>query len=194
METSNEIKATGEELYGNYLDGDATAFGELIELYEDELSRFIYGITRDYHDTKHLAAETFAQLIINKKKFAGKSSLKTYLFAIAKNLSSKHIKEQLREQHISFDDVVEVLTSGEEVPYNFLEKEEVKNLLHETMQDLKDEYRTVLTLIYFEDMNYRNAGIAMSKSEKQIKKLVYDAKIALKKRLEKDKSTFFNSD
>ena len=192
METSIDIKETGEELYYRFLDGDAAVFAELIELYEDELARFIYGMIHDYHDTKHLTAETFAQLIINKKKYSGKSSLKTYLFAIAKNLTARHIKERLREQHISFDDVVEVLICGKEMPHNYLEEEEVKKVLHETMQNLKEEYRVVLNLIYFEDMNYRNVGRVMNKSEKQIKKLTYDAKIALKKRLERDKSSYFS--
>ena len=82
---------SGEELYSCFLDGDNTAFEKLVALYENELSRFIYGIVRDYHETEHLTIDTFAQLALNRKPFEGKSTLKTYLFGIAKNLTMQHM-------------------------------------------------------------------------------------------------------
>ena len=49
---------------------------------------------------------------------------------------------------------------------------------------LKPEYREALYLIYFEDLSYRSAATVVSKSEQQIKNLVYRGKQSLKTILE----------
>jgi len=183
MESENELKTSGEELYRRFLSGDNDAFVELVKIYQDELSRYIYGIVRDYHETEHLTIETFSQLVLNNKKFDGKSSLKTYLFAIGKNLSFQLLKKRKREQHLPFEDVTMMPADEGETPYSLMEREDTRHYLHEVMRELKDDYRAVLILLYFEDMSYIQAGRAMRKSEKQIKNLAHRAKAALKNKL-----------
>jgi len=178
---------TGEELFSRYVaTGDGGAFEELVRLYEDELARFINGIVRDFHEAKHLTVETFAQLAVNGKKFSGKSSLKTYLFTIGKNLAVKYLKKRGRERHISFEDAVTALADADDSPFEIMEREESKRQVHKAMGALKEEYRAVLLLLYFEDMSYLEAGKAMRKSSEQVKHLAYRAKAALKKKLEGD--------
>ena len=182
-----EVSATtlsGEELYQRFKSGDNGAFEELVALYEEEMSKFVYGIVRDSHETEHLVIDTFAQLVLNKKSFEGKSSLKTYLFGIAKNLSMRHMKKRSKEQHISFEEIAELDISNGVTIQTVLEKEADSSRVVNAMRDLKDEYHAVLTLLYYEDMSYKEAAKAMNKSEKQIKDLAYRAKIALKKRLD----------
>ena len=175
---------TGEQLYQRFRSGDNSAFEDLVALYEDEMSRFIYGIIRDSYEVEHLVIDTFTQLILNKKGFEGKSTLKTYIFGIAKNLTSQRVRELSKEQHISFDEIAELSISDGETIQNILEKEDARTRLNGAMRELKSEYHAVLTLLYFEDMSYAEAGKAMRKSEKQIKDLAYRAKAALKKKLE----------
>ena len=176
---------TGEELFRRYHEGDDDSFNALVALYENDLARFINGIVRDYHEAKHLTIEAFAQLAVNGGRYSGKSSVRTYLFTIGKNLAVKYMKMRGKEQHISFEDVVEILVvEGGDTPDGHLEREDDKRLVRETMRCLKDEHRVVLMLLYFEDMSYRTAGKVMHKTEKQIKDMAYRAKAALKRKLE----------
>lgn len=179
----------GEELYRRYLDGDSDAFEALVGLYENELSLFIVGIVHDLHEAKHLVIEAFAQLAVNGN-FEGRSSLKTYLFTIGKNLAMRHMRMRGRETHIAFEDVLENVISETETPEAFLQRKENKRMLHVAMQDLKPDHRVVLYLLYFEDMSYIEAGQVMKKSERQIEGLVFRAKVALKKILESGGFTY----
>jgi len=173
-----------EELYRRFLDGDNAAFESLVALNLYELSRFIYGIVHDYHEAEHLTIETFAQLALNTKPFEGKSTLKTYIYGIAKNLTSQHMKKRKRDLHTSFEEIAELSIDNGESVQTALEKNERKQYLMDAMRGLKEEYRAVLILLYFEGMSYRQAGSAMNKSEKQIKDLAYRAKASLRKKLE----------
>jgi len=185
-----EITKTGEELYKCFRSGDSVAFEMLVEMYEDDLSRFIYGNVRDYHETEHLVIDTFTQLILNKNAFKGESSLKTYLFGIAKNLTSQHMRKRRREQHISFEEIANLDFDYGETMHTIVEKKDQNANLIAAMRELKEEYHAVLMLLYFEGMSYRQAGNAMNKSEKQIKDLAYRAKATLKKKLERN--DYFN--
>ena len=180
---NNDTFVTGEELYRRYINGDEAAFEELVELYERDLTMFLYGITKDYHEAKHLMIDTFAQLVISKGQFAGKSLLKTYIFTIGKNLALRAIKLRRHNQHIDYDMLAETVSSNENLEV-LVEQNENKEYLHKTMKTLKEEYRIVLELLYFNDMSYSEAGMVMGKNEKQITNLAYRAKLSLKKKLE----------
>jgi len=184
--TGTNVLQSGEELYQRFLDGDNAAFEQLVYLYEEDLSRFIYSIVRDFHEAEHLVIDTFTQFVLNKKPFEGKSTLKTYIFGIAKNLTLQHMKKRKREQHISFEEIADINIDTGETIQSILEKEDSKTKLLDAMCELKKEYHAVLLLLYFEEMSYKQAGRAMKKSEKQIKDLAYRAKKALKKKLEEN--------
>jgi len=180
----NGKNMSGEELYELYLGGDDAAFESFVAMYEDELARFINGMLRDSREAQHLTVETFSQLILNKKKFAGGSSIKTYLFAIGKNIALRHIKKRGKEQHISYEEIAEKAHDESGTPGDIVERRESRHLLHNAILKLKEDHRVVLTLIYFEDMSYMQAGRFMGKSETQIRGLAHRAKAALKKELE----------
>jgi len=186
IKSVNELPGiTGEELFRRYLLGDDYAFEDLVALYEADLSRFVNSKINDYYETKYLTIEAFGQLAVSGKKFAGQSTLKTYLFTIARNLVSKHLKERNKiiNEHISFDEILYDVSDGSLTPDEYMEAEENKHQLHEAMKGLKQEYYRTLRLLYFEDMSYRDAGKILGKSEKQIKDLAYRAKASLKKKL-----------
>ncbi|MCL2125073.1 MAG: sigma-70 family RNA polymerase sigma factor [Oscillospiraceae bacterium] len=141
-------------------------------------------MVNDYHEAKHLSIEAFSELALNASVFKEKSSVKTYLFAIGKNLAKRYVKIRERDEHVSYEEVIETLIADDESPQSFLEREENKLLLYRVMEELKDEYRIVLQLLYFEDMSYSEAGNAMNKNVKQVANLAFRAKTTLKKKLE----------
>ena len=186
MEIGNGVERgmTGEELYRRFCGGDEAAFVELVALYDTELFSFINSIVNDFHEAKHLSIEAFSELALNANAFKEKSSIKTYLFAIGKNLAKRYVKIREREQHISYEEAIEILITDGETPQSHFEREENRLLLHRVMGELKEEYRIVLELLYFEDLSYFEAGMAMRKNVKQVANLAFRAKISLKKKLE----------
>jgi len=177
---------SGEELFSYYLAGDESAFEELVKLYEHDLALFINSIVGDMYETKHLLIDTFAQLAVGGRRYEGRSTLKTYLFTIGKNLALRYLKMRRREMHLSYDEVFEKLMCESETPDELLQREENKQRLQAAMNDLKPDYRKVMQLLYFEDMSYAEAGQALGKTVKQISDLSYRAKSSLKKKLKSE--------
>ena len=64
-------------------------------------------------------------------------------------------------------------------------KNEKKIAVHRAMAELKNEYRQVLWLIYFEDFSNKETAEIMKKSVHAVETLVYRARTALKEKLVK---------
>jgi RNA polymerase sigma-70 factor (ECF subfamily) len=181
----------GADLYRCFCAGNEAAFEELVALYRDNLTSYINGFVGDKHEAEELALDAFAELAIGRN-YKGRSSLKTYLFAIGRHLAAHHVKRYRNTETIPLDELIsELIRSGSERE-NTIEAEylrgEQKEQLHAAMQTLKAEYREVLYLVYFENMSYKDAGNIMQKTEKQITNLTHRAKSSLKKLLESEEA------
>lgn len=180
----DKVQDLGEEILHRYHNGDDRAFTELFALYQEGLYSYLLNIVNDKHEAENIMIETFARLAVFGDKFAGRSSLKTYLYTIGKNLAIRYIKMRDRNRHISFEEAIWALADDGDSPEDVLEREESIQKLRYAVSLLNDDYKTVLELLYFEDMSYRQAAKVMSKSEKQINNLAYRAKLTLKSKLE----------
>lgn len=175
----------GASSYRRYLDGDDTGIIRIIKDYKDGLTLYINGYVDNIFIAEDLMEETFFKLVTKKPRFSGKSSFKTWLFAIARNVAIDHLRHRSRE---SAEDIEEYGNFSDEeanVEKEYLIKEQ-KILLHRIMRRLKPEYFQVLYLIYFENFTNSEAATVMKKNKRQIENLVYRAKKTLKSELEKE--------
>ena len=65
-------------------------------------------------------------------------------------------------------------------------REEQKILVHRALFRLPADYRTVLWLVFFEGFSNREVSVALKKSDRQVKNLLYRAKQSLKTTLKKE--------
>ena len=171
----------GLEVYQRFLEGDEKALDELIAMYRDPLTAFICGFTKDNDTAESIMIDVFVELI-RHKGFKGKSSLKTYLFAIGRSKALRHLKRNRRD-FISLDEV-ENYISNDEIFTEKLVEDERKEMIHEAMDKLNPVYKEVIYLLYFEEMS-----LVLRKSSKQIANIAHRAKQSLKFHIEERMST-----
>ena len=174
----------GESSYRRFLNGDERAFSEIIELHKDNLIFFINRYVRNIAVAEELAEDVFAELLIHKKRYNFKTSLKTYIFTIGRNKAVSYVRKCVRHPECAYE-YIENESDRRRLEDEFIQKEREREL-HKALDKLNENYRTVLHLIYFEEMSYTNAAKVMKKNTKQIENLVYRARNTLKKELEKE--------
>ncbi len=175
----------GASSYRRFLDGDDDGFVEIIKNYKDGLMLYINGIVCDLHTAEELTEETFVKIVTKKPRFSGKSSFKTWLYAIGRNVTIDFLRKRSKLKEVSADECITLSADEAEIEKTFL-KEERKIILHRAMCRLKPEYRQILWLIYFEDFSNKEAATVMKKSVHNIEVLVSRARKALKQELEKE--------
>jgi RNA polymerase sigma-70 factor (ECF subfamily) len=178
----------GSSSYSRYLAGDDAAMGELVREYMDGLTIFLNSFTNNLSEAEELMEETFFRLAYKKPRYSGKSSFKTWLYAIARNLAIDSLRKRKGIRTVSVDECADV-QGDTDVEEAYL-KEERKAIIHKAISNLRDEYRQVVHLIYLEGFTNAETAVIMKKSDRQITNLLYQAKKALKIELEKEGITY----
>lgn len=113
--------------------------------------------TNDHFEADDIAQEVFIKALKSLKKFKFKSSLKTWLYIITKNMSLSLINKNKKYNFINSDNINEnELSSGliDKNPQEKLEDEEFYNKFNSALSNLPEKQRETFALRYFEDMKY----------------------------------------
>ena len=167
--------------YQRYLSGDDSGLVDVIRDYKDGLMLYINGITGDIGLAEEIMEETFFRIATKKPRFTGKSSFKTWLFAIGRNAAVDMLRKTKREQVIYDDE----LDNQQDLENEYLRTEQ-KITLHRAISRLTPDYRQVLCLSFFEELSNEEVASIMHKSRRQIENLLYRAKNSLRTELEKE--------
>lgn len=169
----------GAMCYRRFLDGEDSAFDEIMDTYHDSLILFINKLVGNYSIAEELAADTFVELLVHRKRFLGKCDFKTYLYSIGRHKAIDYIRREARKKTVSTDEILE-LSDVQHIEERFIE-DESKRILHQAIEQLSEDYRAAVYLIFFENLSYEDAARILGKNKKQIDNLIYRAKAALKK-------------
>ena len=143
-------------------EGDDSAFGELIDSYNDKAFSIAYGVMGNHHDAADMAQEAFVKVYRNIGKFNFKSSFGTWFYRIVKNTCIDELRRQKRNRVISLDAEIE----GEDGDYKMqvaddkediqtqLEKKETKEMLWAALEMLSEKHRAVLVLADIKGFDY----------------------------------------
>ena len=175
----------GASSYRRFLDGDESAFEELMKELFHGLVFFINGFVQDTHAAEDIAMDTFSDLIVHRHRYNFKVTLKTYLYMVGRSRALDYIKHRRVIRFVDLDAAQDYADDGAALEKLVL-ADERKRQLHTALARLSEDMRAVLHLIYFEDMTYEQTAKVMKKNRKQIDNLLYRAKKELRIILEKD--------
>lgn len=173
----------GESSYRRFLAGDDEGLHEIICTYRAGLILYLNSFVQNIHTAEDLTEDTFAELAIRCPRFSGKSSFKTWLYAIGRNITAKYLRKHTKLSVVPLESQ-EYLADEKNVESNYI-KTEQKRMVHQALHQLKLEYRQVLYLIFFEGFSNSEAALIMKKSNRQIEALLYNAKKTLRSELER---------
>lgn len=174
----------GASSYRRFLDGERDGMADIICEYREGLTLYLYRFTNDLGTAEEIAEDTFVKLCTKKPRFSGKSSFKTWLYAIGRNCALNYMK---RRRFLSDTPLHEYtgISDGTDIEAQYIEKEQGVQVQN-AVKKLRPEYQQVLYLLYNEEFSTEETARIMHKSKKQIGNLIYRAKNALRKELGKE--------
>ena len=168
--------------YNQFLQGDEDALERLVGIYSDPLIRYIYCYVENSAEAEDIMEDTIVTLIVKRKRLNDDSSLKAYLYKIARNRAISHLRK--RRGDVPLSDVENVLIGGDLETVYF--RRARNNAVYIAMQALPEQYRELLQLTYFEGFSLQTVAQITKKSMKQVYNLHTRAKQALKELLIKE--------
>lgn len=181
------MEKTDKELYKEFLNGSKEAFEEIVIKHKNSLIYFISRYTKNVYVAEDISQDVFVYLLLNRKKYNFKYSLKTFLFVIARSKALNYLKKEKRI--ISLEDSNSI--SYEELENEIFTKDKIEKIKL-IINNLKPDYQEVIYLADFEHISYKDIAKITKKSESQVKNLIHSSRTKLRELLGKEGITYEN--
>ncbi|MBS4539458.1 RNA polymerase sigma factor [Clostridium sp. D2Q-11] len=149
--------------------------------YKQDVYRYLLSLTHNPNLSEDLLSETFVSAISSIGNFKGQSSLKTWLFSIARNLWLQRVR---KEKHtVEYNDLLELYIS-DSIAERLITKEivyRIKSLLSE-----KDERTQKIVNMRVEGYSFSEIGYEVNISEGSARVIDFRTKKWIKTILEKE--------
>jgi len=157
---------------------DESVFHHLYETYHRDVFNFLTYLTKDRQLAEDLSHEVYVKAIPAYASFERRSSEKTWLFAIAKNVSIDHFrKTAVRARHADpyFDwETREAAASGKTPEQEAIEKDELREVM-ESLDGCTLDQRLVIIMRYVNDLSITETAGALGWSEGKVKTVQHRA-------------------
>ncbi|MFP2995970.1 RNA polymerase sigma factor [Spongiivirga sp. MCCC 1A20706] len=138
------------------LEGDSSYYTYLVNRYKNLVYSIVLRMLKNEDDAHEVAQDVFVKVYTNLASFKGKSKFSTWIYKIAYHKCLDALKAKKRSfDTISIDDVFDINTDAVDNALDMLEKEARKKTIMNAVMSLKEDYATILTLYYFEELSLK---------------------------------------
>lgn len=175
---------TDERLLEQAAGGDGAAFQILYERYRDPIFRFAYRLLGSAEAAEDVAHDCFLSLIKEPGRFdAARASLRTYLYAAARNLAAKRYQSFGRET--ALDDVAEPHMADRHGPMARVLDNELAIEVERAIAGLPPLQREALVLFEYEDLSLSEIAAVVGADSNTVKQRLFRAREKLRARLDR---------
>lgn len=130
--------------------GDKEALNEIVDVYYDEIYKFLYRRMGNQAAAEDVTQDTFIKFIKNLPYYKEKNKLKSFLFTIAINTSNDYFRRYKQEiTFLTLDNIGEEITEDKT-----LQKEDAL-IVREAVLSLPDIQRDVIILRFYHDLKIK---------------------------------------
>ncbi len=174
--------------------GDLTAFEPLVVKYQDRIYNLCWRMCGDRQAAEDLTQEAFLKAFESLGTFRGASGFFTWLYRIATNLALSYRRTERRQIHLAAGDQWDDMPSqaarlhravreANDQPDAAVERDEVRRIVWQAIQELDDEHRSVVVLRDMEGLDYAEMAEVLGVPAGTIKSRLHRARMAIRERL-----------
>lgn len=175
--------------------GDESAFVEIMRRYHNRLFTLAHNLLRNSADAEEIVQDAFLRAHRGLANFRGDSSLATWLYRIALNLSRNrywYFFRRRRQDALSLDHALsddstatfsDLIATGDDDPARGTANNEFINLISLCMEKLDANHREILTMRNVLDLSYEDISRALRINVGTVKSRIARAREILRKLL-----------
>lgn len=171
-------------------------FHRLYDTYHQDVFNFLFYLVKNRTAAEDLSHEVYLRVLKSYERFEGKSSEKTWLFSIAKNVAIDYFrKKQVRDKHAftAFDWETEQLVSQAPSPEQSIElNDQVKQLL-EALEQCTGDQKMVIIMRYIQELSIQETAEILGWTLGKVKTTQHRALKTLRQLLEEQDGKGANS-
>ncbi len=179
------MKNDDDQLIDQSLQGDTTAFGQLVCCYQDRLFNTVVHLTGSREEAEDVVQDAFVQAFVKLNTFQGNSAFYTWLYRIAFNTA---ISRRRRKRVQSSTDQAREQTGDEPVdtgdaPSDRMERQERAAQVQTALNGLSEEHRSILILREMEGCCYESISEILDLPIGTVRSRLHRARLQLRDQL-----------
>lgn len=151
FKASENADASSLDLSQRIAAGDETAMKLVYEQHSDALRKFVSRWLAEPNEASDIVHDTMLEVWRNAARFQGRSSMKSWLFSIARN---KAIDRNRKGARLSYTDKTVEVEDLEGNPEDVLHASRDRDAIKECIKSLSEPHQRVMHLVYFQDLTY----------------------------------------
>jgi RNA polymerase sigma-70 factor (ECF subfamily) len=170
------------------------AFETLVERYQHRLLGVMYHLVGGREEAEDLTQDVFLRIYRARKGYRARAKFSTWLFTVANNVASNHLRGKARSRSVPFGRSVsdsqgvhsaeEHVPGREGTPSTQMRQAELSEVVRQALEGLGEDQKMAVLLNKFEGMRYSEIAEIMGRSEVAVKSLLARARSVLRERLE----------
>jgi len=163
-------------LIKSFIDGDESAFGELVKRHKEKVRNIIYLTLSNTDAIDDIAQEVFITVFKNLKSFRFESQFTTWLYRITINKCKDYLrKTKIRKIFLPLNDDEEYNVLG-----SINENTDIKQIVRNAIASLPDKLRIPIVLKDLEGFSYQEIADTMNCEIGTIKSRIFRGRETLK--------------
>jgi len=186
----NELSIEEEKaLVSDAKDGDKRALARLVEAYQEPIYHTALKMTKNQEDAEDVLQETFMTMVEKLHQFRGDARLYTWLYRIAVNNVYKRTRTTQKHEAMDIDDPDvqhihgENLSAWPETEKLLGEREWIRDVLADALNELPEKYRTIFVLRDIQGLSIKETQEILNISESNVKVRLMRARHYLRDKL-----------
>jgi RNA polymerase sigma-70 factor, ECF subfamily len=164
-----------------------SVFHDLYENYHRDLYQFLFYLVKNHETAEDIVQEVYIRAMKSYQSFEGKSSEKTWLYAIARNAAMDHFRKQKSwKQRIlpNFNVDVQPLKDLGPIPEEIAVQKDELQSIYQSLHVCNDNQRAVIVLRFIQDLSISETAAVLNWSESKVKTTQHRALKIIKKYME----------
>jgi RNA polymerase sigma-70 factor (ECF subfamily) len=158
--TRDDMTKSDQELIREIQSGTTSSFRVLVERHKDRAFTLALRMVRQRTDAEEALQDAFLRAFQALDDFRGEAKFSTWFYKIVYNVCLTRLGRTKPDTgHFSFqDDEAEHITlqlaSDDSLPDEILEQSEFMTLISQEIERMPEQYRTIITLYYINELSY----------------------------------------
>jgi RNA polymerase sigma-70 factor (ECF subfamily) len=150
--------------------GSHKAYADLMACYRDQLYLLLLRMTHNPTEADDLTVETFSKAFLQLNRYSPTGTFSSWLFSIGVNTYIDHLRKKKLET-VSLNSITRTgdnefieyqIPSGQPNPEEMMIRQQRDSALKQVVSELKEPYRQIIKLRYYEDLSYEEIAKRMN--------------------------------
>ncbi|KAB7672898.1 RNA polymerase sigma factor SigX [Bacillus sp. B1-b2] len=164
-----------------------SVFDEMYEKYHQDVFQFLFYMVNHKETAEDLVQEVYIRVLKSYHRFEGKSTEKTWLFSIARNVAIDHFRKQKNwKERImdKFDWSKQQIQSQDLLPEEMTVQSEELQVIYKALTTCTVDQKAVIILRYIQERSIVETALTLGWTESKVKTTQHRALKSLRKQLE----------